>query len=515
LSSRTALAAAGGLLIGACWLPWLPAWLDPIGYALVLAAVRRVDSSRSAWRVAAVFAVAFYGLAGHFIAVLTRYSPVAIAFLGVLIAYNLPFAALEVWAAWRLERRFGVPRSVAFALLYVGLEGVRTLSDASFPADLPAWAFGPSPEWLAWAPWTGPHGVTAWVLAVAVLLEAAAHALPRARRTAVAAALAAAALWVAPAWTARLADPAPAARWLRAGVVQPFVPVTEKFDPARHEAIWSRLTALSERVAPAVDVVVWPESARPRAVRWDPDGAFRDPPMEALAARLGKPILYGCEIARVRGGRLEALYNGAAIAYPDGRPGDWYGKQRLLPFAEGVPFARALGWDPFAGDSGGDRRSVLSFLGKFSPGPRPTLFEVDGVRIGVLICYEGMYPRLAARYRRDGADVLAVLTNDLWWGRSVFPRWHASQAGAVARSLRVPVVRAANAGISGAYDADGRAIVETGILEATSTVVSVPLPRLAPPPAAGIATRVPELAWAALLVAAIVAGAVRRRAPPR
>jgi apolipoprotein N-acyltransferase len=289
--------------------------------------------------------------------------------------------------------------------------------------------------------------------------------------------------------------------------VQPRVAVTEKFDRARHPEIWDRLVALTEEVAPRVDVVVWPESSRPRAVHWDADGPFRDPAMEDLARRVGTPILYGCEIARFRGETFEALYNGAAIAYPDGRAGDWYGKQRLLPFAEGVPFAALFDWNPIAaGKSGGG--GVLTMLGKFSPGPRATLFEVAGVKLGVLICYEGMYPQLSARYRRDGADALAVLTNDMWWGRTAFPEWHANQAASVARTMQVPVLRAANAGISGAYAPDGTPVAETELLAATAVVVEVPRASGGVPWAAWIGPAVP---WAAFVALALVALAARAR----
>ncbi len=90
----------------------------------------------------------------------------------------------------------------------------------------------------------------------------------------------------------------------------------------------------------------------------------------------------------------------AAVVWPDGRPAQWYGKRRLLPFAEGVPFAGQLGFDPAEWRASGKGGSgYLSMLGNFSPGPEVTLLEVGPARIGVLICYEGLYASLAKERR--------------------------------------------------------------------------------------------------------------------
>ena len=503
--------AAAGLLWGLCWLPWLPATLFPVVFVVVLLALGRARTGREAASIGLVYAIAAYASSGHFLLGLTRHSPFAALFFFAHLGYFAPFLASATWGAWRLERATGISRTIAFALLYVGLEGLRTRTDLSFPADVLAHALGDMPRWLSWTPWIGPHGVAVWALSVAALLERGLRVARTDRGRAAIAVACAFTLWLLPWATAPLLAPEPSeAGPLRAGIVQPHVEVTEKFDRARHPEIWDRLVALTEAVAPRVDVVVWPESSRPRAVHWDSDGPFRDPVMEDLARRVGTPILYGCEIARFRGERFEALYNGAAIAYPDGRPGDWYGKQRLLPFAEGMPFGALFGWDPIAG---GKNRSggVLTMLGKFSPGPRSTLFEVAGAKLGVLIGYEGMYPEVSARYRREGADALAILTNDLWWGRSAFPRWHANQAASVARAMQVPVLRAANAGISGAFAPDGTRITETELLAATSVVVVVPRANGAAPWAAWIGPAVPWAAFVGLAFAAIAARIRRAR----
>jgi apolipoprotein N-acyltransferase len=119
-------------------------------------------------------------------------------------------------------------------------------------------------------------------------------------------------------------------------------------------------------------------------------------------------------------------------------------------------------------------------LGHFSPGPEPTIFRVGGARIGVLICYEGFYERLARRYRLAGANVLLTLTNDSWWGNSVFPAWHARMASARAQECDLPVVRAATTGVSSATDRHGRLMDSTRLGDLTTLSVEV-APSARPP----------------------------------
>lgn len=221
------------------------------------------------------------------------------------------------------------------------------------------------------------------------------------------------------------------------------------------------------------------------------------------------PILYGCEIARSSGGTVGELFNGAALASADRGPSDWYGKQRLLPFLEGVPFARWIGWNPAAARRRKeDRRSYLTLAGNFSPGPRPVVFEVGPARIGMLICYEAFHPDLVRRCRLAGANALCVITNDSWWGRSAFAPWHARMVFSRAREADIPVVRAANSGISSLTDRLGRMGRATTISEVTTLRAALELSPSAPT----FYERRRELfIWAELAAVALLAVAFRRR----
>ncbi len=76
-------------------------------------------------------------------------------------------------------------------------------------------------------------------------------------------------------------------------------------------------------------------------------------------------------------------------------------------------------------------------------------------RIGNLICYEIIFPGMVRKFVAKGADVLVTVTNDAWFGRWGAPEQHFSMAVLRAVENRVPVIRAANTGISGFIDAKG------------------------------------------------------------
>jgi apolipoprotein N-acyltransferase len=441
---------------------------------LAMRGLRRVGTGREAAIFGLLFSAARFAVASHFLLALLSHSPLAIAFYALSILSILPWGLLEGWGAFRLEQRSGLPRTVGFGLLYTVGEWARTLGDLALPADLLAHAFGTGPAWLGLSGILGPFGVTLLVFAAAALANAAIETSRRARRTALLAA--AVAVWLSPPAFDLLArsDRAPERASLRVGVVQPAIDVRDKLNRERWPVLWERLETLTREAAKGADLVVWPETTRPGPVIWRNPAPFRDPEMEALASRIGAPILYGCEIARVTADGETRIYNGAALARPDGTPSAWYGKQRLLPFVEGVPFAEWVGWDPARRKrAASEKKSILTLLGNFTPGPVPTIFEIGLARIGVLICYEGMHPSLGRAYRAAGANALVVLTNDAWWGRSLFPEWHARMVSARARELDLPALRAANNGISSVTDRLGRLRGASGLGETTTAVFDV------------------------------------------
>jgi apolipoprotein N-acyltransferase len=138
--------------------------------------------------------------------------------------------------------------------------------------------------------------------------------------------------------------------------------------------------------------------------------------------------------------------NRAYLVGPDGMERDWYDKIVLVPFGEYVPYASVL----FFVDQ------MVESIGGMAPGQRATVFDGPSGSFGALICYEGIFPALSRRLVAGGADYLVNVTNDAWYGRTSAPRQHLVQATFRTIENRVPMVRAANTGISAVIGADGR-----------------------------------------------------------
>lgn len=472
-------AAAGGALLGLGWLSLGLGPLLPLGFLGAMVGLAEVRTGRQAARFGLVFGAARYIVASHFLLALLRFSPLGILYYFMAVVYILPSSVLEGWGSFRLERATGIPRFFFLPVFYLVLEKLRSLGDLSFPADLLAHSFGPQPAFLGLTPFTGSYGVPLWAGMTGALLFQAwrrRESLPRAAAWAAGGL----ALFLAPLAADALAGSGTGttAGRLKVGIVQPSASPEFKLKKELWPEVWASLTSLTRQAARGADLVVWPETARLGHVLIPEQGPFSDPEVEELSRSIGVPILYGCRIGLVRGGReVVALYNAAALVHPDGKPAQWYGKQRLLPFVEGVPFASLFGWDPAQRARSGPRKGYLGMLGNFAPGPEPPLFEVGPARLGVLICYEGFYPQLTRRYRNAGANALVVLTNDMWWGKSVFPGWHSRMVSARARETGLPVLRAANNGISSLTDQRGRAGQRTRTDEVRTLQVELDLGR--------------------------------------
>lgn len=474
------LAVAGGAGAGLCWLPWGLEPLLPLAFAAAMIGLGGARTRGDAVRFGLLHGAARYAVASHFLLALVAWSSLGYLIYVLAILYILPFAVVEGLGAYWLGERTGFPRALFFGFLYALTEKVRTMGDLSFPADLLSHAFGTHTAWLAWEPWIGPFGQTLLVVLSGWLLALAWERRGEWRRAALTAA-GAAVLWLGPVVTAALStESSGGGAELRVGIVQPAVTLDDKLERERWPAMRAKLERMTMEVAAGVDLVVWPESARAGRLNLRDSEPTADPKMEALAARAGVPILYGCEIARFRDEKVVALYNGAALVLPGQRGVQWYAKQHLLPLVERVPFATSFGWDPSKRHAEQGRHGYLTLMGNFHAGEKPTLFQVGPARIGVMICYEGFYPALARRYRNEGANVLAVLTNDAWWGRSVFARWHAGMISSRAREMDVPVIRAANSGVSCAVDANGRTRDATDLFD-VRTVRTVVRPATSPP----------------------------------
>ena len=139
----------------------------------------------------------------------------------------------------------------------------------------------------------------------------------------------------------------------------------------------------------------------------------------------------------------------------EGKKAYVYDKIHLVPFGEYVPLRRVL----FFIDK------LVAGIGDFMPGKVYIPADSEVGRFGTLICYEVIFPGLVRKFYTQGGDFIVTITNDAWFGKTAGPYQHFSMAVFRAIENRKPLVRAANTGISGFIDSNGRILAVSGLFE--------------------------------------------------
>lgn len=466
---RAALLSAG--LFAIAFPPFrlvLPVLLCLVPVAVHVA--RRADRGGHAWEAARTgfwFGVLGYGANLYWIAVaLLLYTRLALLGYAGALLWLGPVVGAAIAALFVARRLTGWPLALLLPLTWTASElALNYLSDLSFPWLPLGLAVAHVPVLAQAADLSGVRGVSFWIAAVngalgdAWLLREA--SVTRAwRRVALAALIVAAAAGYGE-WRLRSITLRPLAP---IAIVQPNIPEEAKLttrDPTSHVA---RLTAMTRTLlataSPRPQLVLWPEAALDRFLWQYP--AWADSLRAAVAAH-PTPILTGFMDSSAPWVRPFRYWNAALVTDSLGRPGPArpYHKQYLVPVVERVPFL-----DPawFA---------TMDYFGGFARGTRAVPYDFAFGRGGILICYEAIFPQLARTYARAGAAVLLNITNDAWFQRSDAPYQHWAHLSLRAIETRLPVVRAANTGISGWVDPLGRVRAATPLFVARAAVYQV------------------------------------------
>jgi apolipoprotein N-acyltransferase len=227
-------------------------------------------------------------------------------------------------------------------------------------------------------------------------------------------------------------------------IVQGAIPQELKWKRELRDAHLGTYLSLSRQTSRTpVDLVIWPESATPFLLERDLARLKR------IIAQLapGQRLITGTpRVARTQGG-TRRLYNGVIALDSSGLRLADYNKVHLVPFGEYLPF-----------------RDILARVGldklapgavDYSAGQNSSLIELDGIPVfRPLVCYEILFPREIVAGGRP--DWLLNLTNDAWFGLGAGPAQHLEIARVRAVEQGLPLVRAANTGISAIIDAYGR-----------------------------------------------------------
>ena len=292
---------------------------------------------------------------------------------------------------------------------------------------------------------------------------------------------------------------------VRLRIMQPALQQDAKFNYGAKAEVMSRYISLSDRVTGPqskgvhdATILIWPEAAFPFFLTREPDA------LAQIAGLLnpGTELVTGAvrQASPSASGHTRA-YNSIYAIDPNGSIRGIYDKVHLVPFGEYLPFQRTL-------ESLG-LQQLTKVAGGFLAGERRRSLELPGApKMLPLICYEAIFPDTVAAHD-DRPGWIVNLTNDGWFGISTGPYQHLQQARLRAIEQGLPVVRAANTGISAVIDPLGRDVAHLGL--GIEGVLDSALPSAIPPTVYARAGDIP----AAIIIAMAIILVARRRMSKR
>jgi apolipoprotein N-acyltransferase len=465
------LAATLGLIAGLGFAPLnlVPAFM--LGLAGLIWLTVEAPSRRAAfvvgwWWGFGHFAANSYWIAESFLIDAARFGWMIPPVIGGLSAYLALFPALAALALRAVPRPLSFAGIAFFAVVWTIAEWLRGHLLTGYPWDLAAYIWSGSDAMMQsaalWGSW-GLSLVTVFALGLPALLLRMDRRV--ARNAVIAMVIVLGALYGGGLW--RLSNPVADTDTL-VRIVQPNIAQSLKIsadDRPRQIDTLMRLT-LQTPGFEKVKAVIWPESAANYLLEREP--ALLS--VLAQAAPADGVLITGAPRGTPTSGPLTEVWNSFAAIDRKGQILGTADKFHLVPLGEYVPL-----------------REIFPFINKitpgsmnFSPGPGPRTLHLPGLPpVSPLICYEAIFPG-AVTDSSDRPGVLINITNDGWFGTSTGPFQHFVSARYRAVEEGIPLLRAANTGISAVVDAYGR--VETRSNMVVEAVIDAPLPAALPPP---------------------------------
>ena len=442
------------------------AWTFPhLGVLIIPAFVLLLDISKRSgpryWRLYAVMAL-WNATTTYWIANAHPLGVVAtVGINGAFMAFALWFSVRAEEMLWRFPS-FRAKRWLHVLPLlacWLSFEQLHEYWGLAFPWLHLGNAFNGMPYLVQWYQFVGNSGGTLWVLLVAYTLHMRGTTSKRALWLFITPVVWSLVLWYVPA-----NEPS---NQLRVAVVQPNIDAyTEKWDLAESEQIQKVDRLLQTHLAQKqVDLIVLPETFLPDAREESSYGNRpNDKLLHEMLDRYGKTAIFGATtydfqqvpdvFNRPYGDKYYTLYNTALFRNSAGETA-LYHKGKLVVGGETMPFVQLL--KPYLGDWAIDLGGTSGTLGVSA---RRKVFKDAnvGLKLSPIICWENEFSDYATAYAREGANLIAVITNDGWWGNTAGHLQHLRFAGLRAIEQGKYVVRSANTGVSSVIDAKGRVL---------------------------------------------------------
>ncbi len=234
---------------------------------------------------------------------------------------------------------------------------------------------------------------------------------------------------------------------LKISVIQANIPQELKWDAnAKDFIIKKYLNLTREAIKDGPDLIIWPEAALPSVLEKD-ESCYEK--VRGFLKRYRTPLLLGAVTSKE-----DFYYNSAVLISKQGRLLKQYNKLHLVPFGEYIPLKNILRFLETVvpiGDFVAGREYTVFTL--------PTIYYLLPTKFSVLICFEDIFPEISRRFvKKEGANFLVNITNDAWFGKTASAYQHLQASVFRAVENRRFLIRAANTGISGFIDPQGRII---------------------------------------------------------
>ncbi|MCS7245227.1 MAG: apolipoprotein N-acyltransferase [candidate division WOR-3 bacterium] len=246
---------------------------------------------------------------------------------------------------------------------------------------------------------------------------------------------------------------------LKIAVIQPNVLPRYEYDPDEWRETRKNFSILIDSIRNKdYDLLVLSESAIPGIY---PQNYWNYELVMNILRSTKRPILMGN--AREENGNY---YNTALLIDTTGKVIDYYDKVHIVPFGENLPFYEFL--PDFI-------RNLDLGQGSYKKGEGFYVIDFKGYKIGIMICYESIFPHISKSLVNNGAQVLFIITNDGWFGPSTGPREHYLFSKLRAIETGKYIIRSAKTGISAVVDDKGKALKEIPLFELGYFIWEVPL----------------------------------------
>ena len=472
------------------WLAWPPipftALILLVALVPLLLAVEHIIESPGQKKGNSIFRTAFlcffiwntasiYWVFNSLYAVMSGWTAILISLIPFGLGSSL--MTLAFWLYFRL--RLVSTRSLSYAGLlcfWIAYEYLHQTWDLAFPWMNLGNGFAQSHYLVQWYEYTGVYGGTYWVLMSNILVFETCRAFKaaemRKRRfvltgRAIAHALIPIIISLSIYYTyEEKTNPA------NVVVVQPNIDPYEKFDSLYSSLQIEKLIRLSDSLGQVnTEYFIWPETAISK--KTDEKNIREDPNFiriqNFLSHYKNANLLSGIESFSVYDSAITttARYDESSRTYVDifnaavfienSSKVQFYHKSKLVPGVEQTPFSSSLSllkpaFAAFGGSSG-----------SYGKQDEPSVFySQSGIGSAPVICYESIWGEYVTEYVKKGAQFIAILTNDGWWGNTSGKDQHLQYAKLRAIETRRWVVRSANTGISAFINQRGDIVQQTG-----------------------------------------------------